>query len=111
MRVEVKWISAWCSCRRMRARKYGSPKDRRAPKTASALEASSEKNQTPGTPSTCTYVHVELMRLTQHGKRGKEDGPYSPHGECGHAHPGPALEGVEAQPGGDQRLQKLCRNG
>jgi len=56
-------------------------------------------------------AHVELMRLTQHGKRGKEDGPNPPHGEGRHAHPGPALEGVEAQPGGDQRLQKLCRNG
>ena len=39
-------------------RKYGNPKVARAPKTASMLEASSEKNQTPGTPSTCTYVRT-----------------------------------------------------
>src|SRR5678816_2355478 len=49
-------------------------------------------------------AHVDLMRLTQHGKRGKEDGPNPPHGEGRHAHPGPPLEGVEAQPRGDQRL-------
>src|SRR4029453_4110054 len=56
-------------------------------------------------------AHVELMRLAQHGQRGKEEGPHPPHGEGRHAHPGSALEGVKAQPGGEQRLQKLCRNG
>lgn len=40
----------------MRAVKYGRWKVRRAPKTASGLFASREKNHTPGIPSRCTYV-------------------------------------------------------
>jgi hypothetical protein len=57
-KVEVNWMPACSSCSRMRARKYGSPKATRAPKTASVLEASSEKNQTPGTPLKWTYVRT-----------------------------------------------------
>jgi hypothetical protein len=57
-RMEVNWMPECSSCSRMRALKYGSPKAARAPKTASVLEASSEKNQTPGTPLTWTYVRT-----------------------------------------------------
>ena len=51
-------MTACSSCSRMHARKYGSPKATRAHKTASVLEASSEKNQTPGTPLKWTYVRT-----------------------------------------------------
>ena len=56
-------------------------------------------------------AHVEFMRLAQNGERGKERGTNTPHCEWGHAHPGAAFKGVEAQPRSDQRSQKLCRNG
>ena len=56
-------------------------------------------------------AHVELMRLAQNRERGNESGANAPHCEWCHAHPGCAFEGVEAQPRGDQRSQKICRNG
>src|ERR1051326_6742272 len=60
----------------MRALWYGRKKNPRAPHGASTLLMSSEKNQTPGTPSWCTYVRTfssrnELRPGTAGVKKGR----------------------------------------
>jgi hypothetical protein len=56
-------------------------------------------------------AHIELMGSAHERERREEDGPDAPHGERRHAHPGLPLEGIQAQPGGDQRPQALRSDG